>query len=153
MAGLRPVDGGRALLFERLVDLTPATGERQPFVFHDRQGVMDSVAGELERLLATRLSRPETVPPEAERTTLDYGIPDAAGLAPADQDGRAALAAAIAAAVRVFEPRLVEPRVTLRPDPAHSDALVAVIEAGLGCGGGIEPVSFSLALRGPADEP
>ncbi|MEO0034442.1 MAG: hypothetical protein RLZZ501_465 [Pseudomonadota bacterium] len=151
MAGQRPVEGGRALLFERLVDLAPGEGESQPFLLHDRDGLKASVAAELAALLATRLSRPLAPPPGRERTTLDYGIPDAAGLAPGDAEGCAAFAAEIRAAIQAFEPRLVAPRVALSPDPARSDRLLARIEADLRCGGEMEPVSFALAL-GSHDE-
>lgn len=151
MAGQRPVEGGRALLFERLVDLAPGEGEGRPFLLHDRDGLKASVAAELAALLATRLSRPLALPPGQERTTLDYGIPDAAGLAPGDAEGRAAFATAIQAAILAFEPRLVAPAVTLSPDPARSDGLLARIEAQLRCGGEMEPVSFALAL-GSSDE-
>ncbi|MFD2233139.1 type VI secretion system baseplate subunit TssE [Phaeospirillum tilakii] len=138
-------------MFERLVDLAPGEGESQPFLLHDRDGLKASVAAELAALLSTRLSRPLALPPGQDRTTLDYGIPDAAGLAPGDAEGRAAFAAEIQAAILAFEPRLETPRVTLSPDPARSDGLMARIEAHLRCGDEMEPVSFALAL-GRGDE-
>lgn len=146
MAGPRPVEGGRALLFERLVDVEPGRREARPFVLHDRAGVKASVASELERLLSTRVPVPAAELERRERTTIDYGIPDGALAAPGDPEARKRLADQIAAAIRAFEPRLAEPSVELRLAGDRGDALTAEISGTLAVAGLIEPVSFSIAL-------
>lgn len=152
MAGLRPVAGGRALLFERLVDLEPGRPEVRPFILHDRTGLKASVAIELERLLSTRLSLPPADLERRERTTLDYGIPDGAVIAPADSESRKVLAAQIEAAILAFEPRLIDPHVTLRQTSDRNDTLVADIAAQLEISGLLEPVSFAIPLGTGNDE-
>lgn len=146
MAGLRPVTGGRALLFERLVDLEPGLREARPFILHDRAGVKASVRAELERLLSTRLSQPPSLLVERQRTTVDYGIPDGANVSPADPDGRILLASQINAAIKVFEPRLIDPAVQLVQPADRGDRLVAEIDARLAIEGLLEPVSFTIPL-------
>lgn len=148
MGGARPVEGGRALLFERLVDLEPGRGEAAPFLLHDRDGLKASVAFELERLLSTRAPLAAEAMAGRERTTIDYGIPDWAVVSPGDGQSRTRFAAQIAEAVRAYEPRLAEPKVTLRQVPERGDALVCEISGLLAIGSLMEPVSFALALDG-----
>jgi|AGTN01.1.fsa_nt_gi type VI secretion system lysozyme-related protein len=146
MAGPRPVAGGRALLFERLVDLEPGLREARPFILHDRAGVKASVRVELERLLSTRLSQPPSELAQRQRTTMDYGIPDGANVSPADPDGRTLLAAQIAAAIKAFEPRLADPAVRLAQAAGRGDRLIAEIDATLAIEGLLEPISFTIPL-------
>lgn len=146
MAGLRPVAGGRALLFERLVDLEPGLREARPFILHDRAGVKASVRAELERLLSTRLSLPPSELAGRQRSTVDYGIPDGANVSPADPDGRALLATRITAAITAFEPRLAAPAVRLVQAADRGDRLIAEIDATLAIEGLLEPVSFTISL-------
>lgn len=151
MAGLQPIEGGRALLFERLIDMEPGQREGKPFILHDRNGLMRSVATELERLLSTRLSVPPHELDKRQRSTLDYGIPDGAAVSPADPQGCLVLAAQIQATIIAFEPRLQDPLVELRPLPARGNALIANISAHLVIDGLLEPVSFAIPL-GAGDE-
>lgn len=146
MAGPRPVAGGRALLFERLIDMEPGLREARPFVLHDRAGLRLSVQAELERLLSTRLAVPPSQLTARQRSTVDYGIPDGATVSPADPDGRAVLAGQIAAAIKAFEPRLLDPQVTLAPASDRGDRLIARIDANLMVADLLEPVSFTLPL-------
>ncbi|MBR9972007.1 type VI secretion system baseplate subunit TssE [Magnetospirillum sulfuroxidans] len=151
MAGLQPIEGGRALLFERLIDGEPGQREGKPFILHDRNGLMRSIATELERLLSTRLSVPPRALEKRQRGTLDYGIPDGAIISPADPQGCLVLAAQIQAAIVVFEPRLQDPLVSLRPVATQGNALIADIAAHLVIDGLLEPVSFAIPL-GAGDE-
>ena len=146
MAGLRPVAGGRALLFERLVDLEPGLREARPFILHDRAGMKASVRAEVERLLSTRLSLPPSDLAQRQRTTIDYGIPDGANISPADPDGRLLLASQINAAIKVFEPRLIDPAVRLVQPTDRGDRLIAEIDANLAIEGLLEPISFTIPL-------
>mgnify|MGYP001809593406 FL=1 len=146
MAGPRPVEGGRALLFERLVDLEPGQGEARPFVLHDGPGLRESVRTELERLLSTRLSLPPGDLAHRHRSTIDYGIPDGAVISPADPLGRALLAEQIATAIRSFEPRLLEPAVSLHTQPERGESLIAEIAGHLDLGPLLEPICFAIPL-------
>lgn len=146
MAGPRPVEGGRALLFERLVDLEPGLREARPFVLHDRAGLKASVRAELERLLSTRLSMPPADLAQRTRSTVDWGIPDGATISPADPDGRARLAGHIADSIRAFEPRLIDPRVQLLQAADRGDRLIAQIDAALMIADILEPIGFTIPL-------
>ena len=146
MAGPRPVSGGRALLFERLVDLEPGLREARPFILHDRTGLKASVRAELERLLSTRLSLPPSELAQRARTSVDYGIPDGANVSPADPDGCANLAREIRAAIEAFEPRLRQPQVRLVQSSERGDSLIAEIDATLSIEDILEPISFTIAL-------
>lgn len=146
MAGPRPVSGGHALLFERLVDLEPGLREARPFILHDRIGLKASVRAELERLLSTRLSLPPSELAHRQRSTVDYGIPDGANISPADPDGRAILASQITAAVQAFEPRLRHPSVRLVQSAERGDRLIAEIDASLVIEDTLEPISFTIPL-------
>lgn len=146
MAGPRPVSGGHALLFERLIDLEPGLREARPFILHDRVGLKASVRAELERLLSTRLSLPPSQLVQRHRSTVDYGIPDGATISPADPDGRAVLASQITAAIEAFEPRLRQPAVRLVQSTERGDRLVAEISAELAIEDTLEPISFTIPL-------
>lgn len=146
MAGLRPVTGGRALLFERLVDQEPGLREARPFILHDRAGLKSSVRAELGRLLSTRLSQAPSELTQRQRSTVDYGIPDGANVSPADPEGRLVLATQITAAIQAFEPRLIDPVVRLVQGTDRGDRLVAEIDASLAIEGLLEPISFTIAL-------
>ena len=148
MAALAAVEGGRALLFERLVDLDPGRSEAQAFILHDRTGLMASVRFELERLLSTRVPVPVEVLAGRERTTVDYGIPDGALVTPGDPECRARLGDHIRAAIAAFEPRLGQPSVTVRLAGGRGDAVVADISGFLDMAGQREPVSFAVAIGG-----
>lgn len=102
MAALAAVEGGRALLFERLVDLAPGQREPMPFILHDRDGLKASLAFELERLLSTRVPVAVDVLAGRERSTVDYGIPDGALTTPADPEARGRLATQIVQAIAAF---------------------------------------------------
>lgn len=148
MAALAAVEGGRALLFERLVDLAPGQREPMPFILHDRDGLKASLAFELERLLSTRVPVAVDVLAGRERSTVDYGIPDGALTTPADPEARGRLATQIVQAIAAFEPRLAEPVVAMRLMDGRGDALVAEISGWIVMDGQREPVCFAIPLDG-----
>lgn len=152
MSSLAPVEGGRALLFERLVDLDPGRGEAPPFVLHGREGLKASLAYELERLLSTRVPVAVEILTGRERSTIDYGIPDGALTVPADPGGRQKLAEQVRLAVLAFEPRLQDPKVSMRLADGRGDALIADITGWLEMGAQREPVSFAVSLNGAGAE-
>ncbi|MCR6632322.1 MAG: type VI secretion system baseplate subunit TssE [Magnetospirillum sp.] len=151
-SALAAVEGARALLFERLVDLAHGRREPHPFILHDREGCKASVAFELERLLSTRVPVGMDELAGRERSTVDYGIPDGALTTPGDPEARARLALQVQAAIRAFEPRLGDPQVSVRLAAGRGDALVAEISGWLLMEGQREPVSFAVPLDGgPVD--
>ena len=151
----KPVEGGRALLFERLADSDPRSREEeaQPFRVLDVQALRESVRRELGRLLNTRRhARSGPGAGEGEMTVLDYGIPDFSPLSASSGDDQNRLAAEVAAAVTAFEPRLSGVRVRVERLRAEDRALLLRIEGRLTVGRVAEPVSFPVLVRSKSGE-
>jgi type VI secretion system lysozyme-like protein len=145
----KPVEGGRALLFERLVDREPRSREEeaQPLRVHDVGELKESVRRELARLLNTRCSVPSHLLGAQERTVLDYGIPDFSSLSAQSGDDQNRLARIIAQAITAFEPRLRDVQVLVERLRANDRALLLRINAVLAVGMLAEPVSFPVLVR------
>jgi type VI secretion system protein ImpF len=151
----KPVEGGRALLFERLVDSEPRSREEeaQPFRILDVRALKESVRRELARLLNTRrhTRRGEQNDGE-EMTVIDYGLPDFSSLSASSGDDQNRLAAVVAAAVTAFEPRLEGVRVHVERLRQEDRALLLRVEARLSIGTVAEPVSFPILVRAKSGE-
>ena len=145
----KPVEGGRALLFERLVDSEPRSREEeaQPLRVHDRKELKESVRRELARLLNTRSSVGSHLLGAQERTVLDYGIPDFSSLSAQSGDDQNRLARIVAQAIAAFEPRLRDVQVLVERVRANDRALLLRINAVLAVGLLAEPVSFPVLVR------
>jgi type VI secretion system protein ImpF len=145
----KPIEGGRALLFERLTDESPRSpeGEARPFRVHEREELKESVRRELARLLNTRCSVPSHLLGARERTVLDYGIPDFSSLSALSGDDQNRLASIVAQTVAAFEPRLRDVRVRVERVRPEDRALVLRVEAALAVGTHAEPVSFPVLVR------
>jgi type VI secretion system protein ImpF len=152
----KPVEGGRALLFERLVDTEPRSREEeaQPFRVLDVRALKESVRHELARLLNTRRHvRPGDDRNEDEKmTVLDYGIPDFSPLSATSGDDQLRLAASVAATITAFEPRLEAVRVHVERLRLEDRALLLRVEARLAVGTVAEPVSFPILVHGKSGE-
>jgi len=148
----KPVAGGRALLFERLADAEPRSPEEeaQPFRVLDVRALKESVRRELSRLLNTR--RHPRAGGGGEMTVLDYGLPDFSSLSAGSGDDQRRLAAAVAAAVAAFEPRLRDVRVRVERVAGADRALALRVEAVLSVGLVAEPVSFPVLVRARTGE-
>ena len=144
----KPIEGGRALLFERLSDAEPRTREEeaQPFRVHDVRALKESVRRELARLLNTRRHL-RTGAGGDEMTVLDYGLPDFSPLSASSGDDQNRLAAEVAAAIAAFEPRLSGVRVRVERLHGEDRALLLRVEGRLAVGTLSEPVSFPVLVR------
>ena len=143
----KPIQGAKALLFERLVDEDPHTpGEAQPFRIYGVAALRASVGRELMRLLNTRCPRLGGVVNEADRTILDYGIPDFAHLSAGSDTDTQQLARILERTIAIYEPRLRNVRVTVERSRMSQSAVVGSIEGMLVVGNVNEPVSFPLLL-------
>ena len=149
----KPVEGGRALLFERLSDSEPRSREEeaQPFRVHDVRALKESVRQELARLLNTRRHL-RTEPGGGGMTVLDYGLPDFSPLSASSGDDQNRLAAEVAAAVAAFEPRLSDVRVRVERLRGEDRALLLRVEGRLAVGTLAEPVSFPVLVRAKSGE-
>lgn len=147
----KPIVGGRALLFERLVDDDPRSPEveARPFRALDTRALRESVRRELSRLLNTRCHVPtRLLAAGEERGVTNYGLPDFSSMSSLSGDDCNRLAALISGAVTAFEPRLRDVRVEARRAEAAYDRTVQVlIDAVLTIGEVPEPVSFRVRLK------
>ena len=152
--------GGRALLFERLVDLEPERKEEpQPFRVLSREELWESVRRELGQLLNTRCPVPLHLLGEEERTVINYGIPDFTSLSPQSGNDRKLIADIITQTVAAFEPRLRNVRVNVEEYEENERTLQVTLEADLVTetvieirshpefGSSLEPVTFPIILH------
>lgn len=160
MAQPKSLVGLRAPLFERLIDLRPASAEdAQELSFQTFEAVAASIRREVARILDTRLpwmpeddddglgvgdddgGPPVTVDPRT--TVLRYGLPDLTHLCVGNNAERHQIERLLVDAIRTFEPRLEGPSVTIHPLPSGDGAHVEV--GGLvRLGRSLEPLVFSL---------
>ncbi|MEQ9400072.1 MAG: type VI secretion system baseplate subunit TssE [Longimicrobiales bacterium] len=146
----KSTDGARALLFDRLVDLDRSEPvEQQPLRVLDVAGVRDSVQRELARLLNTRSPTPPEVLEGREWTVLDWGLPDYTGWYTRSAPSQHRLARLVEATIEAFEPRMVDPRVSVERQEGNDRGLLVWIDGSIKVGTLLEPVSFPLAIDGP----
>src|SRR3712207_6851416 len=143
----KKVEGGRALLFERLAggDSRAAQEGARPFRVHEFDSLKQSVRRELLRLLNTRSSA--GLDARGDLSVLNYGLPDFSSLSALSGDDRSKLSALVAQAVTAFEPRLRDVRVTAEGLRSNDRALILRLDALLVMGEHSEPVSFPLLAR------
>ncbi len=139
--------GARALLFERLEDRDPWSAEARPFRVHGREGLRESVARELSRMLNTRCPLTPEELAGRPRTVLEYGLADWSPAHGRDPAALAVLEAEARRAIEAYEPRLREVRVKAEPVFGRDREVRLTVDAVLAVeGGGREPVSFPLVM-------
>jgi type VI secretion system lysozyme-like protein len=114
----------RPLLFERLTeagpDAAPPRAQGRPL---GRAEVEASVMREVGALLNTRIAKEVDAIDPRERTVVDYGLPDFSGKSAASDTDRTTIARAAERAIRAFEPRLGNPKVTAVATSRGRDAI------------------------------
>ena len=144
---LKPHDGAPAPLFDRLVDLEPMQ-KSEPF--HQRvldyDGLVGSIRLELSRLLDTRAPQSIEEWAKAEKTVLNYGVPDVTHLSCQDGSDVTLVKRLILAAIEAFEPRLANVRLTSEKPGPGSRNFSFNLEGEMVIGSMIEPVSFPLKV-------
>jgi len=141
---LRPVQGRRTLLFDRLeAGESPSRGTHR---IDQWSALRQSVAFELQNLLNTRLPPGRWEAISEPQTVIDYGIPDFSSLSAASETDRRLMADVIARKITAFEPRLSDVRLQLQPDPASQSSLLGYVEANLTIESLVQPVSFPLSI-------
>jgi type VI secretion system lysozyme-like protein len=114
----------RPLLFERLAGAGPGSDTGRPSSpAETRAQVEASVAREVGALLNTRIDRETDAIDPADRTVLDYGIPDYSGMSSLSGTDRQAIARFAERAIRAFEPRLANPKVVVVEENVGSRSL------------------------------
>lgn len=148
MSRYRPHQGARVPLFDRLVDEAPGEpSEVRPKRFLDPAGLIDSLRRDVARLFntqrpigATEHSLPGTAPV--------YGIPDLVSRSPASSAERQVLCADLASALKLFEPRLASPQVSVAAYDEERGRLTVAVKGVLMVGDVGETLSFTVDLDG-----
>jgi type VI secretion system lysozyme-like protein len=133
----------RKPLFDRLVESDFRADEGRTL---DRAGLKQSVRRELEQLFNTRAPLPVHHLSSAQRSVVDYGIPELSTYSARNPDDRVLLGEMLRRAVSIYEPRLADVTVRVLPAPGDDLSLVARLEAVLFVEGVHEPVSFELQI-------
>ena len=141
--------GLRTPLFDRLRDagLESGVGIGARRV-DDRQALIESIYREVSRILNTRTHLRGVSQELAQGTVLDYGLPDFAPVASANELELSTLGDLIARKIAEGEPRLAGVRVALKKDPASPKRVIGVVRASLRIGEVVEPVTFPLQIEG-----
>lgn len=151
--------GLSAPLLEKLIDLSPnSADDDQDLAFQPRDAVAASIRREIARILDTRLpwrdraseqaaaipdERGEMQRPSRFQTVTSYGVADFTHLCVRSQRDRYDIERLILEAVRAFEPRLVNPTVTLVNRPGVGRVLIE-IGGSVQVGRALEPLKFEL---------
>jgi len=133
----------RPLLFDRLTEEAPTTSHTR--LQGDGEQLIRSIQREIALLLNVRRTNPELLDP-ATATALDYGIPNFTFRSTAVPLELKRLALLIENAISIFEPRLLAPRVELRPDPDRQNLGIVEISGSIRVGTAVKRFSFPLAL-------
>jgi type VI secretion system protein ImpF len=137
-------------ILDRLLDFEPQMSQEPPR--SQAQSLADlkkSVKRDLEWLLNTRhnpIEIPESLE-ELNESLAVYGLPDLTSLSVKNPNEQNRLAKAIETALRVFEPRFINVKVSLEPINSTDRQLRFHIEAHLDIEPVPEPVSFDTVLQ------
>jgi type VI secretion system protein ImpF len=137
-------------IFDRLLDFEPElTSEAPKSRAKSLRELKQSVRRDLEWLLNTRRT-PIEVDASLEETTRSlvmYGLPDFTGVSAKSPSEQKRLLKEIETALKQFEPRLIDLRVSLEPPTAVERLLKFRIEARLKVEPAPEPVAFDTILQ------
>jgi type VI secretion system protein ImpF len=138
-------------VLDRLIDLEPHTQtENQPTRAQSVRLLRNAVRRDLMWLLNTRriCDPPDKGFVEVNRSGYNFGLPDLSGYAIAASGDRARLMKQILDTIRLFEPRLKDPRLELveTPDASRRDVRLR-IDALLRMDPVPEPISFDTVIE------
>ncbi len=137
-------------VFDRLIDLDPASStEIEASRATSLRELKNAVRRDLEWLLNTRCHADDDVSENAEvrRSVAFYGLPDILGMSPKNPAEQKRLTKALETAIKQFEPRFLNPVVTLEPVDAVDRQLRFRIEASLDIEPTPETVVFDTVLQ------
>lgn len=143
MRPLQQFEGAPVPLFDRLSDDAPGVrAEAEPRRVLDLDGLMASVAREIETLLNTRCPLKEEDIDYKTRSVIDYGLIDITPYFTRSVDDRRRLSQHIARTIAVYEPRLTRVSVTIEDMSRETHRLLARVDGAVRFGSVVHPVSF-----------
>lgn len=137
-------------LLDRLVDLEPRSSQEAPRSrSNSLRELKQSVQRDLEWLLNTRvyLGNIDERLEEVNKSVAVYGLPDFTGVSAKSHLEQSRMTKAIETAIKNFEPRFLDLRVTLEPISTTDKSLKFRIEANLNMEPTPEPVAFDTVLQ------
>lgn len=140
-------------VIDRLLDDEPDVSTEPEWRWRqDVRELKESVTRDLEALFNTRQTRPELVfnAPDSEiaQSVLTYGLPDLTSTSVANQEACESLRWSVEEAIRRFEPRLFDVRVTLQaPENSYDRKLRLLVEAWLVIDPEPVPITFDTLVE------
>lgn len=137
-------------VLDRLVDQDPRSSTEAPKSRSvSLAELKQSVRRDLEWLLNSRcfLKADEIDLEETKRSVAFYGLPDITGLSVKDPAALKRLSAAVQTAIRNFEPRFLDLRITFEPPSGTDNRMHFRIEANLDMDPTPEPIMFDTVLQ------
>jgi type VI secretion system protein ImpF len=136
-------------ILDRLIDADPRVSEEAPKSRSaSLRDLRDSVRRDLEWLLNTRCYLDASIElEEAQRSVAFYGLPDFTGLGAKNPAEQKRLSSAVETALKNFEPRFIDLKVTLEPLSNVDRQLKFHIEARLDVEPAPEPIAFDTVLE------
>ena len=133
----------RASLLDRLIDEAPRERrELRPLRTMDRPDIRAAIYRDLGWLLNTRTPLSAEEFDNRELTVIDYGVPDFGKGTPASVKDQKLRAARTERAIRAFEPRLQDVKVSIAMEMDSERSLRMIIEAVMVADDVRAPVSF-----------
>jgi type VI secretion system protein ImpF len=133
----------RASLLDRLIDTAPQEKrELRPLRIMEKGDIRAAVSRDLGWLLNTRTPLPAEAFDTRELTVIDYGVPDFGKGTPTNVKDQKLRAARTEKAIRAFEPRLQDVKVSIETEMDSERSLRMTIEAVMVADDVREPVSF-----------
>ncbi|HVQ55386.1 MAG TPA: type VI secretion system baseplate subunit TssE [Pyrinomonadaceae bacterium] len=137
-------------VLDRLIDQDPrTTNEASLSRSASLRDLKQAVRRDLEWLLNTRchLTAEEGELPEARRSVAFYGVPDFTGLGASSSVEQRRLTGLLAEAIRIFEPRFMNVKVSMKSPDVLDRQLRFRIEAHLDVDPVPEPITFDTVLQ------
>lgn len=145
MTQSKAMNGGRTLLFERLIDFEPdnPSTDDPSMIVMSLPDLTASIQREIQRLLDSRTAGERC--PDTGGTVMEYGLPDFSEIHPRSFTDRRRVETAVRHAILDFEPRLLRPRVLVTPGQGNG-TLTLEISGEVAAGTVVEPLFFSVNL-------
>ena len=137
-------------LLDRLVDWEPKASQEAPATLSNSLRELKlSVQRDLEWLLNTRayFGNIDEKLEEVRKSVAVYGLPDFTGISAKSHLEQTRMTKAVETAIRNFEPRFLDLRVTLEPIATTDKVLSFRIEANLNVEPTPEPIAFDTVLK------
>ncbi len=137
-------------MLDRLIDYEPENSREAPKSV--QQSITDlkkAVRRDVEWLLNTRIAHDE-IPEgmeEVKRSLANYGLRDFIGMSSKDSEERSVLLESIETALKFFEPRLMNLRVSIKDTDIVDRGVVFQVEADLRMEPVPEPIVFDTVLK------